>query len=504
MKRGSSNAGVPLAKTPTGVPGFDDITGGGLPTGRPTLVCGGAGSGKTLLGMSVILNGILKFGEPGVIMTFEETAEELAQNVRSLGFDVDDLVVQKKLAIDYVHVDRSEIEETGEYDLEALFVRIEHAVASVGARRLMLDTIESLFGGLSNDSILRAELRRLFRWLKERKLTTIITGERGANTLTRHGLEEYVSDAVIVLDHRVQEQISTRRLRIVKYRGSAHGTNEYPFLIGADGIAVEPVTAVGLQHKASRQRISTGVRELDQMLGGKGYFVGSSILITGTSGTGKTSLAAHFAEAAARRGQRCLYFIFEESASQITRNMGSIGIDVDAQIRAGRLRLHAARPTHFGLEEHLAAMRRLIEEYRPEVVVIDPLSNLLSAGELREVNVMLLRLVDLLKSRGVTALFTTLTPSGVAEEQTELGVSSLMDTWVLLSTSEVDGERRRYLSILKSRGMAHSQQLREYTLTSSGVRLLDFQHRATSPAPASGNGTASGTAPLAAARRARR
>jgi circadian clock protein KaiC len=494
---------VGIAKAPTGVSGLDEITGGGLPAGRPTLICGGAGSGKTLIGMSIILNGVVKFGEPGVIMTFEENVEELTQNVRSLGLDVDDLMAKDKLAIDYVHIDRSEIEETGEYDLEALFVRIEHAVNSVRAKRVMLDTVESLFGSLPSESVLRAELRRLFRWLKDRSLTTIITAERGAGTLTRHGLEEYVSDAVIMLDHRVQEQISTRRLRVVKYRGSAHGTNEYPFLISERGVSVEPITAVGLQHQASRQRISSGIPQLDEMLGGKGYFAGSSILITGTAGTGKTSMAAHFAHATARRGERCLYFVFEESASQITRNMASIGIGFDAQVRSGRLRLHAARPTHFGLEEHLAAMRRLIDEYRPAAVVVDPLSNLLSAGDPREVNVMLLRLVDLLKSRGMTAVFTSLTPAGMAEDQTELGVSSLMDTWVLLSMGEVEGERRRYLYILKSRGMAHSQQRREYTLSTHGVRLLDFRPPAAA-ASVSANGNPQGRSAVATARRARR
>lgn len=503
MKRRDSDV-VGILKAPTGVVGLDEVTGGGLLAGRPTLVCGGAGSGKTLLGMSVILNGILKFHEPGVIMTFEETAEELEQNVRSLGLDMGRLIAQKKLVVDYVHIDRSEIEETGEYDLEALFVRIEHAVSSVGAKRVMLDTVESLFAGLSSDAILRAELRRLFRWLKERGLTTIITGERGTSTLTRHGLEEYVSDAVILLDHRVQDQMSTRRLRIVKYRGSAHGTNEYPFLISAHGISVEPITAIGLQHKASRQRISSGIQQLDAMLGDKGYFAGSSILVTGTAGTGKTSIAAHFAEAAARRGERCLYFIFEESANQLTRNMSSIGIDLDSQISSGRLRLHAARPTHFGLEEHLAAMRQLIEEFRPAVVVVDPLSNLLSTGAAHEVQVMLLRLVDLLKSRGITALFTALTPGGIAEEQSAVGVSSLMDTWLLLSTSDVASERRRYLYVLKSRGMAHSQQLREYILTREGVRLLDFDHSAMSGAPPSGNGRPSEGSGVTVAKRGRR
>jgi len=477
-----------IVKALTGVPGLDEVTAGGLPAGRPTLICGGAGSGKTLLGMSVILNGALRYGEPGVIMTFEESAEELAQNVASLGFDLARLIARKHLAVDYVHIDRAEIEETGEYDLEALFVRIGHAVASVGAKRVMLDTVESLFGGLPSDSILRAELRRLLRWLKNRELTTIITGERGTGSLTRHGLEEYVSDAVILLDHRVQEQISTRRLRIVKYRGSWHGTNEYPFLISPHGISVEPVTALGLQHQALNRRVSSGIPELDTMLGGKGYFAGSSILISGTAGTGKTSVAAHFAESVAQRGQRCLYFVFEESTSQITRNMASIGIDFARPVRAGRLCIHAARPTHFGLEEHLAGMRRMIDEYRPAAVVVDPVSNLLSAGAIREVNVMLLRLVDLLKSRGITALFTTLTPDGHIQDATELGVSSLMDTWLMLTMTEADGERYRQLTILKARGMAHSQQLRKFALTSHGLQVLEFGQRAFAATPGSANG----------------
>jgi circadian clock protein KaiC len=470
-----------LAKARTGVPGLDEITGGGLPAGRPTLICGGAGSGKTVLAMTVLIQGAVSFGEPGVIMSFEEDAQDLTDNVRSLGFDLAALVRDKKIAIDYVHVDRSEIEETGEYDLDGLFVRLEHAVRSVSAKRVVLDTIETLFAGLSNTGILRAELRRLFRWLKDKGLTALITAERGGGTLTRHGLEEYVSDAVILLDHRVDSHISTRRLRIVKYRGTAHGTNEYPFLISESGVSVEPITSVGLEHKASSKRISSGIAQLDEMLEGKGYFAGSSILVSGTSGTGKTSVAAHFADAAARRGERCLYFVFEESAAQLMRNMASIGIDLAGAAKTGRLRFHAARPTHFGLEEHLAAMHRQIREFDPTVVVIDPLSNLMAAGASSEVNSMLLRIIDFLKSRGTTALFTSLTSAAGPAEETEVGVSSLVDTWVLLTNLDVSGERRRGMHILKSRGMAHSNQLREFLLTTKGVRLLDF-HRAT-PAP---------------------
>jgi circadian clock protein KaiC len=453
--------------------GLDEITNGGLPTGRPTLICGGAGSGKTLLAASFLLNGVVQYGEPGVLMTFEETGDELASDLASLGFDLGKLVAEGKLVVDYVRVERSEIEETGEYDLEGLFVRLEYAINTIGAKRIVLDTIESLFAGLSNPGILRAELRRLFRWLKDKGLTAVVTGERGDASLTRQGLEEYVSDAVILLDHRVQEQVSTRRLRIVKYRGSHHGTNEYPFLIDSDGLSVLPVTSLGLTHPAINERVSTGVARLDEMLSGRGYYRGSTILLSGTAGTGKTSLAAHFVDAACRRGDRCLYFLFEESPQQLVRNMRSIGIDLQQWVDRGILEFHADRPSRFGLETHLAAMQRAVGRFKPQVTVADPVTNLLTVGTQNDVRSMLTRVIDYLKAQGITGLFTSLSPGKTELEQTDAGISSLMDTWVVLVIDEVNRKRRRWLSILKSRGMAHSNSVREYLLTDHGLQVLD-------------------------------
>ena len=463
-----------LQKVPSGIVGLDEITHGGLPRGRPTLVCGGAGSGKTLLGIEFLVRGATQFNEPGVFMSFEETAEELTKNVTSLGFDLNRLTASKRLLVDYVHIERSEIEETGEYDLEGLFIRLGNAIDSIGAKRVVLDTIESLFAGLPNPSILRAELRRLFRWLKKKGMTAIITGERGENALTRHGLEEYVSDCVILLDHRVTNQISTRRLRVVKYRGSIHGTNEFPFLIDERGITVMPITSLGLKHTVTSQRISTGIPRLDTMLGGKGYFRGSSVLVSGTAGTGKTSVAAHFVDAACRRGERSVFFAFEESPSQIIRNMRSIGIDLQQWVGKGLLHFHAERPTVYGLEAHLASMQKIIDLFKPKVVIVDPVTNLISVGSEADVKAMLTRLLDQMKSNQITALFTTLTGRELASlEQTEVGISSLADTWLLLRDIEIGGERNRGLYILKSRGMAHSNQIREFLLTDKGVDLID-------------------------------
>jgi circadian clock protein KaiC len=470
---GRKQADRTLPKAPTGIEGLDEVTGGGLPRGRPTLVCGSAGCGKTLLAMEFLVRGATDFDEPGVFLAFEETAEELTQNVRSLGFDLDDLAERQKLLVDYVHVERSEIEETGEYDLEGLFIRLGHAIDTIGARRVVLDTIETLFGGLSNAAVLRSELRRLFRWLKDRGVTAIITGERGEGTLTRHGLEEYVSDCVIVLDHRVTEQLSTRRLRILKYRGTTHGTNEYPFLIDEAGISVLPITSLGLRHEVSAERISTGVPRLDTMLGGAGVYRGTSVLISGTAGTGKTSLAAHFADAACRRGERCLYFSFEESEGQLVRNMRSIGLDLAPWLKKGMLRVHATRPTAFGLEMHLASLHKLINDFEPRVMVVDPITNFLKAGTTNEADSMLMRLIDFLKSRQITAVFTSLTHGGNSLEQSEGGISSLIDTWLLLRDIELGGERNRGMYVLKSRGMAHSNQIREFLLTDRGVELRD-------------------------------
>ncbi len=470
---GRKSADRSLPKAPTGIPGLDEVTGGGLPRGRPTLVCGSAGCGKTVLAMEFLVRGATQYGEPGVFMAFEESAEELAQNVRSLGFDLEALAEQNKLLVDYVHVERSEIEETGEYDLEGLFIRLGHAIDTLGARRVVLDTVETLFGGLSNEAILRSELRRLFRWLKDKGVTAIITGERGDGALTRQGLEEYVSDCVIQLDHRVTDQVSTRRLRVVKYRGTTHGTNEYPFLIDEDGFCVLPATSLGLQHEAPDERVSTGVPRLDAMLGGEGVYRGSSVLISGTAGAGKTSLAAAFADAACRRGGRCLYFAFEESQSQLVRNMRSLGLDLGPSLKKGLLRHRAARPTLSGLEMHLATMLKDMRDFEPGLVVVDPISNFVDAGTAREAGAMVLRLIDFLKASATTAVFTNLTGNGGPLEATDVGVSSIIDTWLLLRDVELGGERNRALYVLKSRGMAHSNQVREFLLTDHGIELKD-------------------------------
>lgn len=464
-----------LNKSRTGIQGLDELTGGGFPQGRPTLVCGGAGCGKTLLSMEFLVHGALEFGEPGVFMAFEETADDLTQNVASLGFDLNDLVARRMLAIDYVRIDRSELEQSGDYDLEGLFIRLGLAIDGIGAKRVVLDTIESLFSGLPNQAILRAELRRLFRWLKDKGVTAVITGERGAEPgmLTRQGLDEYVSDCVIVLDHRVTDMVSSRRLRVVKYRGSTHGTNEYPFLIDEAGISVLPVTSLGLRHQASLERVPSGVAGLDAMLCGAGYFRGSSVLVSGTAGTGKSSLAAHFAAAACQRGERVLYFAFEESADQIMRNMGSIGIGLAPWVEADLLRFHASRPTLAGLEMHLTTMLKEIARFDPQVVVVDPLNSFVTAGNEGDVKMMLLRLVDALKLRQITGFFTSLTAGGGPLEQTDVAISSLIDTWLLVRDIESGGERNRGLCILKSRGMAHSNQIREFSFTGHGIELRD-------------------------------
>ncbi len=462
-----------LAKSPTGIVGLDEITGGGFPQGRPTLICGSAGCGKTLLAMEFIVRGATEFNEPGVFLAFEETAEDLTQNVASLGFDLKDLVAKKKLLLDYVRIERSEIEETGEYDLEGLFIRLGQAIDAVGAKRVVLDTIEALFSGLPNQMILRAELRRLFRWLKDRGVTAVITAERGDGQLTRQGLEEYVSDCVIVLDHRVHEQVSMRRLRVVKYRGSTHGTNEYPFLIDDKGISVLPITSLRLEQATSSKRVSSGIERLDAMLGGKGFYKGSSILVSGTAGTGKSSLMAHLARAACERGERVLYFAFEESPSQIVRNMRSIGIELQPYVEQGLLQFHANRPTFAGLETHLTVMHKTVNEFKPQVVIVDPLSAFLGSENQLEVQSLVMRLVDFLKSRQITAFFTSLTDGGEALEGTNLEISSLIDTWILLRDIELNGERNRGLYILKSRGMAHSNQIREFRISDHGVDLCD-------------------------------
>jgi len=462
-----------LTKAPTGILGLDDILGGGLPHGRPTLICGGPGCGKTLLAMEFLVRGASDHDEPGVFVAFEEGESELAQNVLSLGFDLDKLVRERHLLVDRVEIDRTEMEASGEFDLEALFIRIGHAIDAVGAKRLVLDTLEVLFAGLPSPIVVRAELHRLFRWLKDRGLTAIVTGERGDGALTRQGLEEYVSDCVIALDHRVSNLVATRRLRVVKYRGSLHGTNEYPFLIDADGIAVLPITSLGLAHVASSERVSSGIPRLDAMLAGSGFYRGSSILASGTAGTGKTTLAAHFTDAACRQGERVLFFAFEESPQQILRNLRSTGIDLEPWVDQGLLQFQAQRPTFQGLEMHLTAMHKAILRFQPRHLVMDPINSFVSPGNEAEVKSMLMRLVDFLKMQGITGYFTSLTTGGYPVDQTDTAISSLIDTWLLLRATETGGERNRSLSILKSRGMAHSNQTREFLITNRGVVLRD-------------------------------
>jgi len=465
-------------KIPSGIKGLDDITSGGLPKGRPSLVSGGPGCGKTLFAMEFIARGITDYGDPGVFIAFEEKIDDLKKNFKSMGFDLDDLVHRKKLVLDHITIERSEIEETGDYDLEGLFIRLGSMIDEVGAKRVAIDTLEALFSGFANEAILRSELRRLFLWLKDRGVTAVVTGERGDRTITKYGLEEYVADCVITLDHRVTNQIATRRLRIVKYRGSVHGTDEYPFLISSDGISVLPITSMSLTHIASDERISTGIPRLDTMLGAKGFYRGSSVLVSGQAGTGKTSIAATFVDAACRRNEKCLFFIFEESESQLLRNMKSIGIDLGPWVKKGLLTFHAVRPTAYSLEMHLSMMLKLIDEFNPKVLAVDPISNLYPIGDDIQVRSMLMRLIDYAKSIHITGLFTNL--SNDAEngtysiEPTEMHVSSLMDVWLILKNIEGNGERNRVFSIIKARGMAHSNQLREFILSDKGIQLLDL------------------------------
>src|SRR4030095_12528835 len=461
-----------LPKTKTGISGLDEITMGGIPKGRPTLICGGPGCGKTLFSIEFLVNGATRFNEPGVFVTFEEKAEELTMNVASLGFDLDKLQKERKLRLDFVRIERSEIEETGEYDLDGLFIRLELAIDSIGAKRVVLDTIENLFAGLTNQGILRAELRRLFLWLKDKGVTAIITGEQGEGKLTRHGLEEYVSDCVILLDHRVINQISTRRLRIVKYRGSAHGTNEFPFLIDEEGISVLPVTSLKLDRKVSSERISTGIPSLDEMFGGKGFYRGSSILVSGMAGTGKTSIAAYFANEACKRNEKAIYFAFEESPPQIIRNMRSIGLNLEPHIKKGLLQFQSARPALYGLEMHLSSIYKVVREFKPKIVVLDPITNLVSVGLINEVNSMLLRLIDFLQGEGITVMLTALMK--VMDERTDEGISSLVDTWISVKEIEANGERNKVLYIMKSRGMKHSNQVREFIISNRGLNLVEI------------------------------
>ena len=462
-----------MPKTPTGINGLDEITQGGLPKGRPTLICGDAGSGKTLFSIEFIVKGATNYDEPGVFVAFEEKSEELAVNVASLGFDLNKLIKEKKIKIDHIQIERSEIEETGEYDLDGLFIRLGYAIDSIGAKRVVLDTIENLFAGLTNHGILRAELRRLFSWLKDKGVTAIITGEKGEGKLTRHGLEEYVSDCVILLDHRIENQISTRRLRIIKYRGSVHGTNEYPFLIDKDGISVLPITSLQLANEVSNERVSSGIPSLDDMLGGKGFFKGSSVLVSGAAGSGKTSIAAHFANASCNRKERCLFFAFEESSRQIIRNMKSINLDLEKHIKNGLLQFYASRPTIYGLEMHLVVFYKLIKKFKPQVVILDPITNLVTVGDPSEVKSILIRLIDFLQKEQITVMFTALTYNNSAKNAADEDVSSLVDTWLSVNDLEFNGERNRGLYILKSRGIKNSNQVREFLITDNGIKIVE-------------------------------
>jgi circadian clock protein KaiC len=462
-----------LPKALTGISGLDEVTLGGLPKGRPTLICGGAGSGKTLFAMEFIIRGAKDYNEPGVFVSFEESPEELKANVRSLGFDVDELIKKKMMDIDYIHVEKSEIEITGEFDLEGLFIRLGYIIDSIGAKRIALDTLESLFSGISNHAILRSELRRLFRWLKDKGVTAIITGEQGEKTLTRQGLEEYVSDCVILLDHRIKDQYGTRRLRIVKYRGSFHGTNEYPFIIDEDGISVIPISSLTLDHNVLKETVSTGVPSLDEMFDGGGYFKGTTVLVTGTAGAGKTSLLASFVDSQCRKGKRCIFVALEESRAQILRNMQSIGINLKQWEDKGLLKFHITRPTYYSLEMHLAILHQLVKEFDPSALVVDPVSNFTSIANPNEANSLLTRLIDFLKTRQITAILSNLTSGSEDLEKSDVGISSVVDTWLLLRSTEYNGERNRTIFILKSRGMKHSNQVREFLITNNGIKTVD-------------------------------
>ncbi|MGA2953222.1 MAG: circadian clock protein KaiC [Caulobacteraceae bacterium] len=460
-----------LEKAPTGIEGLDEVTLGGLPKGRPTLLCGSAGCGKTLIAMTFLVNGAAKYGDPGVFMSFEERSGDLAANVASLGYDLDALIADKQLVIDHVRVEPSEIEVSGEFDFEPLFVRLGYAIDQVGAKRVVLDTIEALFSGFKDQAVLRAEVRRLFGWLKDRGVTAVITGERGEGQLTRYGIEEYVSDCVILLDNRVHNEVSTRRLRVVKYRGSSHGGNEYPFLIDTRGVSVMPITSAGLQHSVSSDIVPSGITDLDAMFGKRGLYRGSSVLLSGLAGTGKSTFSAWFANAVCERGERCLYFAFEESPDQIVRNMRSAGIDLQRHVESGRLQFESARPSLYGLEMHLTRMHRDIVAFQPSAVVVDPISAF--RGVQSEIHSTLLRLADICKGRGITAFFTSLSLASDHTTEADRGLSSLMDVWISLTDVEVNGERNRVLFVLKVRGMSHSNQMREYLLTSDGIRLVE-------------------------------
>ena len=467
-----------LQKSPTGIGGFDEITEGGLPKGRVTLISGNTGSGKTLLGLDFLVNGVIKYNEPGVFMSFEETEDEIYQDVASLNLDLRALVSRKAIRFEHVILERTEIQEKGEFNLEGLFIRLELAIDSIGAKRVVLDSIESLFAGIIDGGILRLEIKRLFTWLKRKQVTAVITGEQWQNSFTRHGLEEFISDCIILLDNRVRQQVSTRRIRVIKYRGSNHGTNEYPFVIDKDGLSVIPITATGLDHPGTAEKVSTGIPSLDKLFKGGGYTRGSTILISGTAGTGKTSLAAAFTDASCRRGERCLYLSYEESPGQLIQNMSSIDFDLKEWSQKGLLKIVSTRPAFFGLETHLLDLYKLLADFKPIAVVIDPITSLIGQADTTEIQSMLTRMIDALKSRGITGLFTSLVPSTAQNDTSgEIGVSSLIDTWIVVRELEENQGRRRTrgLYIVKSRGTAHSSDVQKLIVRDDGLHLLPMQ-----------------------------
>jgi circadian clock protein KaiC len=471
-----------LHKCLTGIKGFDEITEGGLPKNRTTLFSGSSGTGKTLLGIDFLINGAIHYNEPGVFMSFEETEEELYEDVASLNLNLQKLVSQKRILLDHVLLERRDIQEKGEFNLEGIFIRLEHAIDSIGAKRVVLDSIESVFAGVTDAGILRLEIKRLFRWLKEKQVTAIITGELGQDSYTRHGLEEYISDCIILLDNRVREQISTRRIRVIKYRGSNHGTNEYPFVIDKDGLSVIPITSAGLDQPGTAKRVSTGIPSLDKMFKGAGYTRGSTVLVSGTAGTGKTSLAAAFAVERCRRGERCLFLSYEESSGQLVQNMSSIGFHFEPLVKKSLLKIVSTRPSFFGLEMHLLEVYKIIADFKPQAVVIDPLTSLIGQGNQLEIQSMLTRMIDALKSKGITGFFTSLVSSTAQNDTSgEIGVSSLIDTWIIVrELEENEGKRRiRGLYIVKSRGMGHSSDVHKLVLSDDGIQLVPMDTDAT-------------------------
>ena len=486
MKENIKKKNIPklnkLHKCLTGIKGFDEVTEGGLPKNRITLISGGAGSGKTLFGIDFLINGALNYKEHGVFMSFEETPDELYKDVASLNLDLKLLVSQKKIALEHVVLERKDVQEK-DFNLEGLLIRLEHAIESVNAKRVVLDSIESLFAGITDNGILRLEIKRLFGWLKEKQVTAIVTGEPGQDSYTHHGMEQYISDCIILLDNRVDEEVSVRRIRVVKYRGSNHGTNEYPFVIDDDGLSVIPITSAGLDQPGTAKRVSTGISSLDKLFKGVGYTKGSTILTSGTAGTGKTSLAAAFAIETCKRGERCLFLSYEESAGQLTQNMKSIGFNFEPLIKKGLLKIVSTRPTFFGLEKHLLDLYKTIEEFKPKSVVIDPLTSLIGEGSPREVRSMITRMIDVLKTQGITGFFTSLVSSTAQNDTSgEIGVSSLIDTWIVVREleEEVGKKRIRGLYIVKSRGTGHSSDIHKLILSDDGISLVPMEVNITS------------------------